>query len=77
MQSHSLHLLRDSSQQAVFGDMGGNSADISEGYFSQAYRQFESPLVRHQVFELQEKTGLAELCRDFRRSAVVVARVGH
>jgi hypothetical protein len=52
MRFQELHLPRDFSQEAFSGDMSGSSADISKGYFLQAYRKFESPPVRHEVIDI-------------------------
>jgi hypothetical protein len=72
-----LHLLRDFSQSAILRHMSGNSADISKGYFEKPIGSLNPPWSASKSLILQEKISLAELCRDFRRLAAQVARVGH
>ncbi len=72
-----LHLLRDFSQLAILRHMSGNSADISKAYFEKPIGSLNPLWSASKSLILQEKISLAELCRDFRRLAAEVARVGH
>src|SRR6266481_7816605 len=77
VQSKFLHLLRDFSQGAILRHMSGNSTDISKGYFEKPIGSSNPLWSASKSLILQEKISLAELCRDFRRLAAEVARVGH
>ena len=72
-----LHLLRDFSQLAILRHMSGNSADISKGYFDEPIGSSNPLWSASKSFILKEKLRTAKLCREFRRLAAKVARVGH
>jgi hypothetical protein len=77
MRSNGLQLPRDFSQEAISGEISGNSADISNSYFYKPIGSSSPFWSATKSLILQEKPQRAKLCRDFRRLAAEVARVGH
>jgi hypothetical protein len=77
MRPTELHLPRDFSQGAFSGDMSGNSADISKGYFCKPIGSSNPSWSASKSPILMEKIEIAKLCRDFRRLLAELARVGH
>jgi hypothetical protein len=55
--------------------MSGNSAEISKRYFYEPIGGSNPSLSASKSLILLEKVSTAELCRDFRRLAAVMARV--
>jgi hypothetical protein len=76
MQPNELHLPRDFSQEAFSSEMSGNSADISKGYFRKPIGSSSPLWSATKSLTFREKFKISELCRDFRRLAAELARVG-
>jgi hypothetical protein len=75
LQAEFLHLLRDFSHKANLPYMSGNPPDIPKGYFRQPIGSSNPLWSASKFLILLEKVSTAELCRDFRRLAAVMARV--
>ena len=64
-----LHPWRDFSQSAILGQMSGNPADISKGYFCEPIGSSNPLWSASKSLILNEKIYSPELCRNFRRLA--------
>ena len=64
-------------EEAFSGYISGNSAEISKVYFREPIGSSNPLRSASKSLKLQEKFYKAKLCRDFRRLAAEVARVGH